>query len=116
MDNVFEQHPKLDAYFKASDGEAFYNENDAKNYAKKLKDKKVQRVARGSVSKSTPPPETKLDYREAIKAIQSAENLEALEVFKEYTQKSVIEALEKKTQEIASSINVDAEDVSNEKE
>ncbi len=41
---VFEQNPNLEKYYGTSDGEAFYNENDAKNYAKNLDDKAVEMV------------------------------------------------------------------------
>ncbi len=44
MNDVFKQNPKLEKYYGSSDGEAFYNENDAKNYAKKLEDKTVSIV------------------------------------------------------------------------
>ncbi|MGE4345936.1 MAG: hypothetical protein AB7D46_00835 [Flavobacteriaceae bacterium] len=116
MDKVFKDNPKLDVYFKTSDGEAFYNENDAKNYAKKLKDKKVQRVVKGAVSETetenkqdsnTP----KLSYQEALKAIKGAETLEQLEQFNDYPQPSVIKALEEKRAELTANIDVNAEDV-----
>jgi membrane protein involved in colicin uptake len=44
MKKVFEQNPKLKKYYGTSDGEAFYQENDAKNHAKSLKDKTVECV------------------------------------------------------------------------
>ena len=44
MNKVFKQNPNLEKYFATSDGENFYNENDAKNYAKNLKDKTVKTV------------------------------------------------------------------------
>ena len=44
MNQVFEQNPKLEKYYGTSDGEAFYNENDAKNHAKNLEDKTVETV------------------------------------------------------------------------
>ncbi len=42
--NVFENHPNLEKCFSTSDGELFYNENDAKNHSKTLEDKKVEPV------------------------------------------------------------------------
>lgn len=118
MDTVFEQNPNIDVYFKTSDGESFYNENDAKNYAKKLKDKKVQRIVRGVSSESESPENKqasggapKLDYREAIKAIEASETLEQLEQFKDYPQPSVVKALEEKRAELTANIDVNAEDV-----
>ena len=44
MDDVFKQNPKLEKYYSTSDGEAFYNENDAKNHAKNLEVKTVETV------------------------------------------------------------------------
>lgn len=44
MNEVFKQNPNLEKYFGTSDGEAFYNENDAKNHAKNLEDKTVETV------------------------------------------------------------------------
>lgn len=44
MNEVFKNNPKLEKYYGTSDGEAFYNENDAKNYAKTLEDKTVEAV------------------------------------------------------------------------
>lgn len=115
MDRVFKENPELKVCYKTSDGECFYTENDAKNYAKSLKDKKVQTVNRGVTSESetgtdenvdsTP----KMNHREAIQAIQAAESLEELEQFKDYHQKTVIEALEKKTAKLIALIDVDTD-------
>jgi hypothetical protein len=44
MNDVFKQNPKLEKYYGTSDGEAFYNENDAKNHAKNLDVKTVETV------------------------------------------------------------------------
>jgi hypothetical protein len=44
MNDVFKQNPKLEKYYSTSDGEAFYNENDAKNHAKSLDEKTVETV------------------------------------------------------------------------
>lgn len=41
---VFEQNPHLDKVYTTADGECFYNENDAKNHAKKLDVKTVEPV------------------------------------------------------------------------
>lgn len=42
--NIFENQPNLEKCFSTSDGEHFYNENDAKNHAKSLEDKTVEPV------------------------------------------------------------------------
>lgn len=44
MNEIFKQNPNLEKYYGTSDGEAFYNENDAKNHAKNLDDKTVESV------------------------------------------------------------------------
>lgn len=44
MNEVFELNPQLDKVYTTSDGECFYNENDAKNYAKNLDVKTVETV------------------------------------------------------------------------
>ncbi|MBF2708778.1 hypothetical protein [Flavobacterium soyangense] len=41
---IFEQNPSLEKVFVTSDGQAFYNENDANNYAKNLELKTVETV------------------------------------------------------------------------
>lgn len=41
MENFFETNPHLKAYFQTSDGEAFYEEQDARNHAKSLEDKTI---------------------------------------------------------------------------
>lgn len=46
--NIFENHPNLEKCFSTSDGEHFYNENDAKNHAKSLDDKTVEPVYNGA--------------------------------------------------------------------
>lgn len=44
MKEVFEQNPNLEKVYATSDGECFYNDNDAKNHAKKLDVKTVEIV------------------------------------------------------------------------
>ena len=45
---IFKIRPNLDHYYKTSDGQAFFNESDAKMHAKTLKNKKVDKVVRPS--------------------------------------------------------------------
>jgi len=45
-DPIFKANPRLKEYFKTSDGNAFFTEHDAKNYATSLKNKKVEKVER----------------------------------------------------------------------
>ena len=44
MNDVFKNNPKLEKYYGTSDGEAFYNETDAKNHARNLEVKTVETV------------------------------------------------------------------------
>jgi hypothetical protein len=44
---IFETNPNLKEVHMTSDGECFYNENDAKMHAKSLEDKKVEIVFNG---------------------------------------------------------------------
>ena len=41
---IFVEHPQLKVVYGTSDGEFFYNSNDAQNHAKNLSDKKVEPV------------------------------------------------------------------------
>jgi hypothetical protein len=41
---IFEANPHLEKVFVAADGQAFYQESDAQNYAKSLEDKAVKTV------------------------------------------------------------------------
>src|SRR5690554_149932 len=46
MDKIFKNHPNLKAYYKTSDGTAFYTESDAKLHAKTLENKNIEPVFR----------------------------------------------------------------------
>jgi hypothetical protein len=46
VDPVFAANPKLDLYYLASDGAAFYTKNAAENYAATLENKTVKTVAK----------------------------------------------------------------------
>ncbi|MGQ1929577.1 hypothetical protein [Ornithobacterium rhinotracheale] len=48
MEPIFKENPQLDVVYKTSDGKYFYTENDAKNYASNLEDKKVKKLMRGN--------------------------------------------------------------------
>ena len=41
---IFESNPHLKEVYSTSDGEVFYNDNDARMHAKTLKEKKVDKV------------------------------------------------------------------------
>jgi hypothetical protein len=46
VDHVFATNPRLDVYYKTSDGVAFYTRNAAENHAAGLKDKTVKTITR----------------------------------------------------------------------
>lgn len=46
-DITFKQNPNLKEYWKTSDGQAFYREQDARNHAKTLSNKSVEHQVRG---------------------------------------------------------------------
>lgn len=43
---IFQANPKLDCYFKTSDGESFFTENAAKDHARSLTEKTVETLHR----------------------------------------------------------------------
>ena len=43
---IFQANPKLDCYFKTSDGECFFTENAAKDHARSLTEKTVETLHR----------------------------------------------------------------------
>lgn len=122
MQNVFKDNPKLKECYTTSDGTAFYNETDAKNYARTLENKDIKKMVRGEKSEAlNESPDTKssgteLNYRDAIKAIQEAESIDQLTQFESYPQPSVQKALQDKRAELTASITVESEDVTNNQE
>ncbi len=43
---IFNENPELKEFYMTSDGQAFYQESDAKNHARGLEDKKVEHCVR----------------------------------------------------------------------
>lgn len=44
MEEIFTYNPNLEVVFATSDNQVFYNESDAKNYAKSLENTKVEKL------------------------------------------------------------------------
>lgn len=44
MEQIFKDNPKLDVAYKTTDGKFFFLENDARNHASNLENKKVIKV------------------------------------------------------------------------
>ncbi len=123
--DVFNSHPKLEKYFKTSDGTKFFTEHDATNFSRTLKDKAVETVKRpaeveadepvkkASVSKSTKDSKTEelTPMQKAKMRIEAIENMETVaeveKALEEETAKSVkaagkarIEAIEASNKEL----------------
>lgn len=98
---IFEANPHLERVFTTADGEAFYNEPDARLHAKSLKDKTVTRVenpkkvgaAAQSATKDDEVREYAMNAKDTIAAIATAESLEELEAYKDDGRQTVIKAL-----------------------
>lgn len=52
MEPIFKNNPQLDVVYKTSDNKYFYTENNAKNYAQTLEDKKVTKLVRPTTEKN----------------------------------------------------------------
>lgn len=52
MEPIFLENPQLDVVYKTSDNKYFYTENNAKNYAQTLEDKKVTKLVRPTTEKN----------------------------------------------------------------
>lgn len=52
MEQIFKDNPKLDVAYKTADGKYFFLENDAKNYALTLEDKRVIKVENNYTERS----------------------------------------------------------------
>lgn len=46
MEQIFKDNPSLDEVYQTSDGKFFYLENDARNHASKLENKRVEKLIR----------------------------------------------------------------------
>lgn len=48
---IFKLHPNLEFYYKTADGQTFYTHEDAKQHARKLKNKEIKKVERDADEK-----------------------------------------------------------------
>jgi len=127
--DVFKAHPKLEKYFKTSDGTKFFQEHDAITHGKSLKDKTVEPVKRPAEVEADEPvkkPGTKKPEKDStpgeltpmqkaklrIEAIEKMETVAEVEkALEEETAKSVkaagqerIEAIEASNEAIANKV------------
>lgn len=107
MSDVFDRYPNMKSYFETSDGEKFFTEDSARNYAKSLENTKVTEVERPIENG-----ETILTAKEII-AKASSLDLDLVREFldaenkSETPRKTVITALEKRISELESSDKVE---------
>ncbi len=80
--DIFNKHKGLDVIYKASDGTAFYTENNAKNHANKLKNKAVEKVTRAEAMKGVKE-ETGGDSDMKLSAEQRIEVIQGLKTVKD---------------------------------
>lgn len=89
--DIFERHPNLQRVYQTADGTNFYEEGDARNHARSLKNKEVKTVERGSESKKK-----SSDKESKISAFQSAKSrIEAINELN--TVEEIEQALEEET-------------------
>ena len=105
--NIFKNYPTLQVYFKTADGQAFFQESDARNHAKSLESKKVEKVERPFEAIEDKEVKEVKEYainaKDSIALIKEATAVTALEAFADDERKSVKEAYEKKLAELNAS-------------
>lgn len=100
--DIFKDNPALERFHQTSDGTPFFNDGDARNHAKTLKDKTVKVVNKSDVA-AAPAEDKKAKpalAADVIAAIEAAEDLAALEQYKDDTRPTVVAAFNKKTEEL----------------
>lgn len=95
-DPVFDANPALKFYFKTSDGQAFYKEENAKLHisSAKLKDKKIDKVTKPlTVEKKS----EGLSAKDLIEKIKDAKSIEAVDALVDENEKrtTVLDAVKK---------------------
>lgn len=105
--NIFKNYPTLQVYFKTADGQAFFQESDARNHAKSLESKKVEKVERPfeaiEEKEVKEVKEYAINAKDSIALIKEATAVEDLANFADDERKSVKEAYEKKLAELNAS-------------
>ncbi|MDM1366342.1 hypothetical protein HX017_15480 [Myroides marinus] len=103
--------------YQTSDGTKFYQEQDAKNHALSLEDRKVievdseQVTFNGEELENSKPKSDKKTAPELISEIEQVETLEQLMVYEVHKQVTVKNAVEKRRAELIAAIEVDSEKV-----
>lgn len=99
MSDVFDRYPNMKSYFQTSDGEQFFTEDSARNYAKSLENPKVTEVERPAENKKATKAEDILKLIPDMDLESANEYLTAENALKS-PRKSVVEALSAKVAEL----------------
>lgn len=97
---VLKSFPQADKVFATLDGNVFVREDRARLHAGKGNVYPFERKGEATQAPAEPTAKLGLTAKEVIEAIAKAESLEALEIHKGDPRKSVVEAFEKKLNEL----------------
>lgn len=106
--NIFKNYPTLQVYFKTADGQSFFQESDARNHAKSLENKTVEKVERPFEAIEDKEVKEVKEYainaKDSIALIKEATAVTALEAFADDERKSVKEAYAKRLAELSAPV------------
>lgn len=83
MEQIFKDNPKLDEVYQTSDGKFFYLENDARNHASKLENKRVEKLIRPLNTGDEKKIEGAKDEKKEAQWAEKITELQALDLVKE---------------------------------
>lgn len=83
MEQIFKDNPSLDEVYQTSDGKFFYLENDARNHASKLENKKVMKLIRPLNTGDEKKIEGAKDEKKEAQWAEKITELQALDLVKE---------------------------------
>lgn len=83
MEQIFKDNPSLDEVYQTSDGKFFYLENDARNHASKLENKRVEKLIRPLNVGDKKDIEDAGDEKKEAQRTEKIAELQALDLVKE---------------------------------
>lgn len=83
MEQIFKDNPRLDEVYQTSDGKFFYLENDARNHASKLENKRVEKLIRPLNTGDEKKIEGAKDEKKEAQWAEKITELQALDLVKE---------------------------------
>lgn len=83
MEQIFKDNPRLDEVYQTSDGKFFYLENDARNHASKLENKRVEKLIRPLNTGDEKKIEDAGDEKKEAQWAEKITELQALDLVKE---------------------------------